>query len=150
MTESKKRANYWNESAFETVSLALATYAGIWEGDLVSNNPVLLFEIESALTIPIIATLYVLAKYDKVKARGVAKYVLKGLTWVTAVIAGNLFAYGYALVLAYRIVGFQGFGWLTLYAIIVLYLIRAIKVRESELEQKIEIAKKEKKARKTA
>ncbi len=144
MTESKKRANHWNESAFETVSLALATYAGIWEGDLVSNNPVLLFEIESALTIPVIAILYLLAKYDKAKARGFAKYVLKGLTWVTAVIAGNLFAYGYALVLAYRIIGLQGFGWLALYAVIVLWLIRAIKVRESVLEKKIESAKKAK------
>src|SRR2546425_7676861 len=123
LTENKKRANHWNESAVETISLAFAAYAGIWEGDLVSNNPVLLFEIESALTIPVIVILYLLAKYDKAKARGFAKHVLKGLTWVTAVVAGNLFAYGYALVLAYRIVGFQGFGWLALFTVIVIWVI---------------------------
>jgi len=145
LSEDKKEPNYWKAGVFDTVSLLLATVAGIWEGDLVISNPFLLYSIEAVLTIIVFLALYIQSKFNEDRARTFARIVLKGITWVTALLAGNIFAYGYALALAFPKIGIVGPAWLVLYFVFVAWVIRLTKVREYALEKKIHLAKQGKK-----
>src|SRR5438552_6684112 len=91
----------WIQSMFDTVSLMLAVIGGIWEASLFENNMFLLFEIEGAISAPIIVVLIIFAKYRRGLAFRFTKPLLKGLTWVTALLAGNLFTTGYGYVFSF-------------------------------------------------
>ncbi len=127
----------WIQGTFETVSLMLAVVAGIWEGSLFKDNPYLLFEIEAAISAPVLIALYILAKYRKGLAFTFIKLLLKGLTWVTAFLAGNLFTTGYGYIFSF--VWPYGPLWFAIYFLIVAIIIHAIKARE----YRFDIRKKE-------
>jgi multisubunit Na+/H+ antiporter MnhG subunit len=122
----------WIQSTFETVSLMLAVIAGIWEASLFKDNMLLLFEIEAAISAPVVVALIILAKYRKGPAFIFAKLLLKGLTWVTALLAGNLFTTGYGYVFSFPWP--QGILWFVVYVLIVAVIIHAIKERERRLD----------------
>ena len=74
---------------------------------------------------PTIVIMFVLAKFWKSKALSFVSLVLKALVWVTAVLAGSLFANGYTvLMLDWRI----GVPLLVLYALVVLTILREIRL----------------------
>ncbi len=123
----------WSQSTFETVSSLLAVLFGIWEEKLIINNVALLTEIGTALTLVTLLACHLVAKYWKSMTRPFAKWLLRALLWVTLAIGGNLFTYGYSLVLSYGLIGVE---WLAFYALVVLLFIRAIKVREYRLRLK--------------
>ena len=92
----------------------------------------LLFEIEGAISAPIIVMLIVFARYRKGLAFRFTKPLLKGLTWVTALLAGNLFTTGYGY--AFSFPWPQGLLWLVVYFLFVVGILHTIKTREHGLE----------------
>jgi hypothetical protein len=124
--------SFWIKSTLETVSSLLAVIFGIFESGLIVNNIVLLTEIGTALTVSTVLAAHIVARYWKSMARPFAKWLLRALLWVTLAIAGNLFTYGYSLVLTYGVL--TGAYWLAIYGVVVLLFIRAIKVRQYRLK----------------
>jgi hypothetical protein len=120
------------QGLFDTGSLFLAVVAGIWEGSLFQNNPTLLYEIEAAISIPPLIVLAILAKYRIGSSFTFTKLLLKGLTWATAVIAGNVFTAGYGYVFSF--VWPYGLIWLPLYFLIVAVIMGTIKMYEYRLD----------------
>src|SRR5690242_17387036 len=101
------------QGLFEAGSLILAVVAGIWEGSLFKDNPYLLYEIEAAISVPVVVAFSIVAKYWKRRAFTFARLLLKGLIWVTALFSGNLFTTGYGYVFSFPQP--QGEVWLALY-----------------------------------
>jgi len=122
----------WIQSIFETVSLMLAVIGGIWEASLFKDNLFLLFEIEGAISAPPILVLVILAKYRKRSAFKFTKVLPKALTWVTALLAGNLFTTGYGYVFSFP--WSTGLLWFALYFLFVVVIIHAIKTQERRLD----------------
>jgi len=122
----------WIQGIFETVSLMLAVVGGIWEASLFKDNMFLLFGIEAAISAPPLLVLAILAKYRKGPALTFARLLLKGLTWATALLAGNLFTTGYGYISSF--VWPYGPLWFAIYFLFVAFIIHAIKAWEYRLD----------------
>jgi hypothetical protein len=131
----KESIGYWKEATFDTISLLLAVIVGIWEQNLLADNPLLLSEIGSVLVLIVGLTLRFVSRYGKSIATKFVKSLLQGMTWITAILAGNLFSYGYALVVAYPRIGIIGPAWFVVFLVFVLVLIRMIKVQQYRLKK---------------
>ena|SRR2546427_9470155 len=120
------------QGIFDSGSLILAVVGGIWEAGLFKDNPYLLFEIEAAISVPVLFSFYFLAKYRKKVAFTFAKLLLKGLTWVTALFSGNLFTTGYGYLSSFP----WPYGplWLAIYFLVVAWILYQIKIREHRLD----------------
>lgn len=117
----------WKEGASDTASLFLAAVAAIWEAELLATNPLLLTEIGVLADIVILLALRITSRYWKSGTIRFAKWLYQGLAWVTAVIAGNLFTYGYALAVAYPKIGIIGPLWLVVFLLLVLIMVAVMK-----------------------
>lgn len=125
------------QSLFDTASLMLAVVAGIWEANLFKDNMVLLYEIEAAVSAPPLLVLVILAIFRRGSSFTYTKFLLKGLTWATALLAGNLFTTGYGYIFSF--VWPYGPLWFVTYFLFVGAIISAIKI----MEYRLDVRKKE-------
>jgi len=117
---------------FDTASLMLAVVAGIWEAHLFQDYMILLYEIEAAVSAPPLLVFAILATFRKGPAFTFAKLLLKGLTWSTALLAGNLFTTGYSYISSF--VWPYGPLWFAFYFLFVAAIISAINIMEYRLD----------------
>ncbi len=122
---------------FDTASLMLAVVVGVWEAGLFKDNMVLLYEIEAAVSAPPLFVLVILAKFRRGSSFTYTKFLLKGLTWATALLAGNLFTTGYGYIFSF--VWPWGPFWFAFYFLSVGAIISAIKI----MEYRLDVRKKE-------
>ena len=117
---------------FDTVSLMLAVVAGIWEANLFRDNMSLLYEIEAAFSAPPLLLLVILAIFRRGSSFTYAKLLLKGLTWATALLAGNLFTTGYGYISSF--VWPWGPIWFVEYFLFVGVILSVIKIMDYRLD----------------
>jgi len=115
----------------------LAVVVGIWEAGLFKDNMLLLYEIEAAVSIPPLFVLVILARFRRGASFMYTKLLLKGSTWATALLAGNLFTTGYGYIFSF--VWPWGPFWFTFYFLFVGAIISIIKI----MEYRLDVRKKE-------
>jgi hypothetical protein len=110
----------------------LAVVAGIWEANLFKDNMLLLYQIEAAVSAPPIFVLVILARFRRGTSFTYTKLLLKGSTWATALLAGNLFTTGYGYIFSF--VWPLGPLWFASYFLFVGAIISVIKIMDYRLD----------------